>query len=443
MSEFPRLLLVSASAFNNLSGGGITFTNLFRGYPKDRIATVTNDYIPVTKEVCEKYYFLTRREFPWSFPFSAANFFGGQEKIEKTLRGGGGADESSGKNFKTKILRGIQKIAQKIFGNEIPISPILSLELKEWISKFKPQVLYTILGNLHYIRLVRKISDEFNLPIVIHMMDDWPEVSYRKGLLARFQRNSMERELQEIIRSAAACLSICDAMSEAYEKRYGRPFQAFANVLDADEWLKKSRKDWQAGHPFTIVYAGALMPDSQLHSVKDVCDAVAKLHSEGADITFQIYAPWFFANQYRSELERPSCVYISDAPETMDIESLFSRADLLLLPVNFDKATTKYVKYSMPTKIPAYMFSGTPTLAYGPASVASIAYAHDYQWAYCVTARRQEALYDAIHGLSRDEELRKKFGTHAQKIAQEKHDAAKVRPEFHAVIAKAANRKIW
>jgi len=90
----------------------------------------------------------------------------------------------------------------------------------------------------------------------------------------------------------------------------------------------------------------------------------------------------------------------------------------------------------MPTKIPAYMFSGTPTLAYGPDSVASIDYARD--WAYCVTKRDKKALCDAIKLLADYEQMRTKLAHTAQKLATMRHDRAKVAAEFQGVIIETA-----
>ncbi|MBV8653193.1 MAG: hypothetical protein JO255_17135, partial [Alphaproteobacteria bacterium] len=61
-SSLPRVLFVTPAAFNQVSGGGITFSNLFRGWPRDRLATVHNDRVPVSRDVCASYYELSDAE---------------------------------------------------------------------------------------------------------------------------------------------------------------------------------------------------------------------------------------------------------------------------------------------------------------------------------------------------------------------------------------------
>lgn len=434
--HYPRLLIISSSAFNPLTGGGITFTNLFRGWPRDRIATVTSDSVTPTADVCEKYYFLGPREFPWAFPFSAANLFHAQEKIEQAVKLAKGAPtrlRSAGSGNVNLLKKAIPSL-QRMLGGEIPTNARISPDLRKFIEEFKPDIIYTILGNLPYIRLVREISREFKIPCVIHMMDDWPRVMYRGGILGPVRREKMQRELRDIIKNAAACLGICRAMCDEYEARYGRKFFPFANALESEKWEGKARTDWRAGKPFKIFYGGALMENSQVKSVADVAEIIPELRREGFDAEFHVYAPWYAANRYREPLERNAGVKVFDAPEKMDIESLFAGADLLLLPVNFDTDSVNYIRYSMPTKVPAYMFSGTPTLAYGPQEAASIQYAKE--WAHVVSERNFEKLKDALKILIGSEDLRKKFGTQAQALAAAKHDAAEVRKTFHAIFTR-------
>lgn len=439
--NYPRLLIISPSNFNSLSGGGITFTNLFRGWPRERIAVITNDPIPPTKDICEKFYFLSSRELPWSFPFSLPRRFGLQEKLENTLKTAKGSPRKETREVKksiaSTIIRKILPSFQRIIGDEIPTNARLSQELKEWISQFSPELIYTILGNLPYLNLVRTISGELKLPYVIHMMDDWPQVMYRRGILGPVRREKMQRDLKNIIENAAGCLGICQSMCDAYETRYGRKFSPFANALESEKWRQKGRMEWKAGKPFKIFYGGALMENSQLKSVFDVAEVIPQLRSENLDMEFHIHAPFYAANRYRRELEENAGVKVFDIPETMDIESIFSNADLLLLPVNFDEESVNYIRYSMPTKIPAYMFSGTPTLAYGPDEVASIEYAK--QWAYCVTERNKEKLFEAIKKLVTDEKLRETLGKESQNLAEKRHDRAKVSKEFHDTLRKTVS----
>jgi len=77
-------------------------------------------------------------------------------------------------------------------------------------------------------------------------------------------------------------------------------------------------------------------------------------------------------------------------PPITEDDVFFARlaaADALLLPVNFDADSVRMIRYSMPTKVPAYLLSGTPTLVYGPAGVAQVDYALGRRWGHVVPRR--------------------------------------------------------
>ena len=68
MNDYPRVLFVTPVAFNRISGGGITFSSLFRGWPKEALATVHNDPQSTTDDVCERYFVLGAGELDFAPP---------------------------------------------------------------------------------------------------------------------------------------------------------------------------------------------------------------------------------------------------------------------------------------------------------------------------------------------------------------------------------------
>ena len=110
---------------------------------------------------------------------------------------------------------------------------------------------------------------------------------------------------------------------------------------------------------------------------------------------------------------------------------------MLVLPVNFDGATIEYVRLSFPTKLPAYMLSGTPILAYGPEEVAQIRLARDEGWGRVVSRRDRPLLKAAIRALCQPGDGRAQLGRRAQDVAQRDHDASRVRAGFQQAIASA------
>jgi glycosyltransferase involved in cell wall biosynthesis len=423
----PRALFLTPAAFNRTTGGGITFGNLFTGWPRERLATVHSDPVPVTTETCERYYRLgpaeVRRWGPLEWIAPAAG--------RAPLAGAPGSGSRGGGRLRA--------MKQAMFGAQLPDTGTLSPALERWIADFRPEVLYTILGSNAMIDLADAIQRRFGIPLVIHMMDDWPETSYEGGALGFLARARMQRRLADLMRRAAVRMGICDAMSEAYAARYGVPFVSFQNAIDGSRWSSSPSRPSAARRPAHIVYAGSILPFAQHDSLADCCAAVAQLASEGELVRLSVYSPALYAAPFRERLVLSPAIELQDA--LTDDAAFFrtiSEADALLLPVNFDAATVRYIRYSMPTKVPAYLFSGTPILAYGPAGTAQIRYARESEWALVVAERGVSLAAAGLRRILADEPLRARLSESARRTAFARHDATRVRAQFQAQLACAA-----
>ena len=425
-----RVLILTSSAFNKITGGGITSSNLFLGWPKEAIATVHNDPVPVAYDICDRYFKLSTSEVHrW-----------GWLRYVPLGRPAPAQMAELGATSHPSWLRSLLKILKTwVFGDGIPEQVRLTAELDSWIAEFRPTVLYTVLGSNAMMDLAEKLRVRYHLPLVVHIMDDWPSTIYRGGLLSFLQRRKKDRLLQHLMKVAVARFAICQDMAEAYEVRYQKPFQWFQNAIDVAAVQRFVKNPLIVGSPIRVAYLGSVFSNAQLQSLIDCCNAVQALHHEGLPIRMEIYSPSHATEQYRESLVVGAAISLQD---TIGDDEIFFRTlqdvDMLLLPVNFDAHTIKYIRYSMPTKVPAYLAVGTPILAYGPAEVAQVSYAKKAGWGMPVTVRDMGTLKDALKRLATDMQLRQDFSGRARQMAAMHHDARVVREQFQAALADAS-----
>jgi glycosyltransferase involved in cell wall biosynthesis len=421
VTDAPRLLFVTSSAFNHITGGGVTFSNLFRGWPSDRLATAHSDSVPTSEDVCRVYYRLGPGELtrwpPRRRDVSAAPVAGAPPEPRRA----------------PPLLRTLKTA---LVGNAWPDTGRLSPALERWIAAFRPDVLYTILGTIGMMELVEAVRVRFNLPLVVHFMDDWPSSLYRGGIAAGLVHGRMERLLRHLVGAATERMAIGNGMAEAFARRYGAPFLAFQNALDMGTLLPLAQPR-PAATPARLLYVGSIFADAQLASLEDAARAVAALAEGGRAVTLEIHAPAFLAARHRTRLEVSPAVKVIDATEDDDaFFRLIRGADLLLLPVNFDAASVRFIRHSMPTKVPAYLASGTPVLVYGPGEVDQVAYAAREGWGEVVSER--SALGAAICRVLDDRDRRQALVARALDVARRNHDAATVRRRFQEALTRAA-----
>ena len=429
----PKVLFITPAAFNGLTGGGITFSNLFRGWPKDRLATVHSDPVPTTDDVCNRYFPLTDSELrlPAAMRW-IAQATGARSNGTAQVAAAAAVPAQSGPSLR-------HRVQSLLFQAELPRSGVLSPALERWIDQFQPDVLYSILGSNGMMELVQRVRDRFRLPLVVHMMDDWPSHANRHGLLAPVLRARMQHLLGDIVSHAALRIAICDAMAHEYGRRWGAPFAAIHNAVDGPRWRPLQRHGAASSGHGDLLYVGSIASFAQLASLVDLCKAVERLSQRGEAVTLTIASPTFQIAPVRHQLEVGSSIRI--VPPIEDDEEFYRRiaaADGLVLPVNFDEESVRFIRYSMPTKVPAYLFSGTPILVYGPREVAQVSYAARDGWGLVVDRRDDTVLDGAILTLIGDESLRSRLSETGKRLAAARHDLNAVRHSFQDMLSGVA-----
>jgi glycosyltransferase involved in cell wall biosynthesis len=212
----------------------------------------------------------------------------------------------------------------------------------------------------------------------------------------------------------------------------------FQNALRMEEWSADAKRDWSLRTPAEIRYVGSILGEAQRDAIHDACEAVVQLRAAGREVGLCVYSAPTQTRELASWGYPAEVLKIESPPNPGDVPKLMAMADILLLPFNFDESSARYLRFSMPTKIPAYMISGGPILVYGPEQLAAVRYAADADFAHVVTTHGAASLASGIARLLDDEVLRRTLGLRAQRLAAESHDIGRVRERFWSALAAGA-----
>jgi glycosyltransferase involved in cell wall biosynthesis len=491
LGPYPRVLIVGPT-FDTVTGGGITLTNLFKGWPADGLALVSSDPCLVEPAPARSQFRLGSEERPYipllrlvalmdrdgGGPVDepgilAAAAAGSGPAAAQQGGAAAGARAGTGAPRRTRAgssLRSIPKNAfnglARVLGSDEYLRRMKASDrLVSWARAFAPDLLYTQLGDLNMCRLVLGLGEALDVPIVLHMMDDWPAAIYRRGLLRNKLSRDTDRAVRRLVRGAAACIAISDAMAREYAARYGREWTYFHNPVEPERWRVAgadadsaggeaspsgdpspsgaalasgagTTAGTTAGRDFTLVYSGRIGPGIE-SSVLDICGVVAGLRGQGRNVQLAIHSIHFdrgadprFAGFDGVELHGA----IPDA----DMAATLCAADALVLPFDFHGDAADFARLSFPTKAPAYEATGVPILVYAPAAHAVAADAAARGWGCVVGESDLGALAEAISRLMDDESLRSELSRKALADVAERHEAGAVRARFAATLAAAA-----
>ena len=443
--EYPRILLVSSSTFNPYTGTGILLTNLFKGWPIKKIAMIHSDSFYQDDTVCKKSYKLSFGEYGFTWPLltNIKNMFDGRIGISEGTSSNNHSERDGNSTGTKAIIRKVyEKVNGVLGGQEVYLRYVVSNNLLQWINQFKPEIIYCHISSLMNLRFARELKNILKIPLCIHIMDDWLNVRYDKGLFASKLKSDFYQEFESLLAESSLRMGIGRKMCDAYEERFGCSFEPYSNVVDPAIWLKNNDKKQAKDGKFSIVYAGTINTKN-VSNLETISKIVEQLHNEKMNCQLKIYTFHPRVELYRPALEWKPAVTIAEVPkDDEDMISLLKGADLLFLPVDFTKVSIERMRYSMFAKIPAYMMSGTPILVYGPPEVASVEYAIKEKWAYVVAKKDEKTLKDAIIELATNPALRERLGQKAQKIGIRDFDANNVRKRFSTALAEAAHQEV-
>jgi len=436
--RFPKVLIVG-TPLNQTSGSSITVSSLFHEWPAERLAVIHNASHGNDPGRAKQFRLRMEMVLPW---MKRGAKWQTREEILSVPRSSLKGKNTHPRHFslhRDVFRRLVEYLGIAALVRQFPLTP----DLIDFVTEFRPDVLYTQLGDIPVAVLLQHLATHFNVPYVVHIMDDYPSTLYRDGVFAENVRRKMQSQLMQIFGQAATCMGICQAMCDEYSLRYGREFIPFHNTVDLSIWQGETVRVTQEKSSFNLAYSGRIGV-SCLTSIRETCEVIENCNNPDIAVTFDIYvnnidqalrtAP--FLNQ-----AHPS-IRVKEAPKTPGaIASLLRAADVLVLPIDFDRDSIEYIRFSLPTKVPAYMATGVPVLVYGPPGVASVKYAKTEGWAHVIEERSSEALKQGILRLCVDKQLRALLSQRARRLAALKHDARQVREQFREAIVSSVETK--
>jgi glycosyltransferase involved in cell wall biosynthesis len=431
-ANFPRVLIVNGEPFNSSSATGITLSNLFRGWPKEKIAQVYTSKTQPDLNLCNKNWRLSNRDLLFASQLN---------QMRKRNSNPAGNTISVNTNLNHQPAGLLSAKNGKLRNLLIPWIDLLpyqfSSEFLKWIEDFKPQLIYSLLGNIRLIGAVEQLSSRFSIPVVPHFMDDWISTYSSPGygrISTDFHKNIIQKRLLHLMKRSPNGLSIGDAMAEEYKKKFNIPFEAFMNPIQPSDALlgNSSRPEL----PIQFVYVGGLHL-SRWENLKEIGESMVELRKDGLEVQLLVYAPRSDILEYRSVLESVQVQVCGTlAPE--EVPGVLQRSHVVVHVESFQKMDMQYTRLSVSTKIPQYFAAGLPVFAYAPSEVASSRYVRDSNAGFVVGQKDPGLLRTAIQTLVQDSNLRAKLGSFGRQVALERHDEVKVRDRFRKVLARSA-----
>lgn len=316
------------------------------------------------------------------------------------------------------------------------IVPVSEMRLAQIAKDFNPEIILyrPVPDNRALHSAAMKLIRSSDKPLVTWIMDDWPS-----RLVAEGARDAVAviDDLRELLHRSCLRLSIGDAMSEAFEARYGVNFTPFANGVDPNDWPMKLQTPTVG--PCRVRYAGSLADNMTLDSVARVAHVIESLATD-RDMIFEIKTREIWhtrAKDHFAGLVRTR--FITDMLRPEEYRAWVRDADIAVIAYNFDAPSQDYVRYSMANKMPECLASGAPVLAHGPRGIATIDYLAEQDCVALADDVDEHRLAAILGDLAADSAKRTTLAGRARNVAFANHNLCRLRAELSEAIVNAAD----
>jgi glycosyltransferase involved in cell wall biosynthesis len=413
---------------------------MFEGWPKDRLAAVDYSNMQPGFDVCEQYWRITKTDILRGLiglspragpiakpaklegsPFDPVSAFRFEARPEIELR----------LSFLNANVRTC--IGELVFS----LPSVLSVPLRKWIASFRPDVIFSIAGNLSMLRTIARAAAWRGIPLVLFFTDDWMDSAYRGQWGSSILQRSTRKWLRICLDVARSRLTASEAMAAEYRRRYGGNFEPLMQSVEAD-LVNRFMLPPPPHASVRFTFTGGMAPN-RWQSLKEIGAALVQLRSEGVNGELYVYSLPRDLEIYGSVFQQMEpTVRLAGTAAPDEIPAIQRDADVLVHAEAFDDDTRRYTRLSLSTKIPQYFAAGRCVLAYGPAELASIRYVGDSGAGIAESGESPDALRNALRRIILTPSLRAHAGNTAVKLAITRHDAAVQRERFRQVLADAA-----
>lgn len=434
--DYPRVLVINVQPFNRLTATGITLGNLFRDWPRDRLAQIHQYVMPPDPAFPVRARLMTPEDL--RLPKVIRRALGGTAAPAPQV-GGGGASAGGSVGGKAALRRALPgSLRSELFQLLHLPGYRLSGSLTDWVEAFRPDVIYTWLEDIAIARLAAGLSQRCGTAIVPHFLDDWPSTRYRDSPFRWVLRPALASAVRAVLSRSGACFAIGDTMAAEYERRYGRHFIPLMNCIEPER-IHEDEPPSRQGVRF--VYTGHLHLDRPraLNEIAAALAAAAAAENTSAELL--VYAPADDLGPLGPALNQGAVLRLAGSVPREQVPAMHRDADCLVHVESFSRKTAEYARLSLSTKIPEYMAAGRPILAYGPEELASLRYLRQCGCGVVVSEREPAALCEALRPLLASPELRRRLGARGRQVARQRHNAAVERERLRRTLAEAAGTR--
>lgn len=365
--EFPKVLVCTVGPWSDTVGSN-TMSELFRDYPKDKLACLYIRADVSNSDVCHRYFHIYEGRVMKTL------YKRGVITGEEYLLGEKGASNKDAEQEKARYDSFRRKSNWfYLFAREWVwmLGKWKSKELDGFLKKFNPDiVVLPIESYIHFNRINEYIIKKCKPQKVISYLwdDNFTYKQYPNSLGYKSHRWWLRHSVKRLLKKSSTIFSICPKMKREVDAEYGINSVLLTKPIYQFNEVKKSVPTL----PIKILYTGKLIYGRD-ETIAEIVEALKNINKDGQKALLQIYTNTELSQEMKGRICVDGCCEIKGFVHQDEAIRIQKEADVLLYAEGLSN-TNLVARLSFSTKMTDYLASGNCIWAVGNMDLAPIEY---------------------------------------------------------------------
>lgn len=428
-TRYPRVLIIAANPISKVQAVGLMMGSFFAGWPRDRLAQIyfplLHDF-PPDPDVCTRYLRvnalgMTREENATEVSDAPAEHVG--------VVGGTVHKLTDKQSLRAAFIDPLRETLTRY--------PWLDRKLIDYARRFRPDVVYTLLGTIGIARIAAKIGRELGIPVVPQFTDNWIDTRFKGAPFGNHLRRRLLYWVDAVMERAPVVLAVSGTLQEEYARRFGKECHFLTFLVDENEYAAPFPAHERGNRPIRLVYAGNLQLQ-RWRTLRLVGEGLAALRAEGLNGSLEVYGSPQNRKAYAEALEIPGIVSFRPWVPASRLPRLLVGADVLVHAESADPAVLEFTRHSFSTKLSQYLMAARCTLLIGPKEAGAMREIARIGGGLIVEPE-PKAVVDTLRRVLADATYRQEMGRQAGAVGRRHFEAHQNRERFRRILADAAD----
>ncbi len=422
--DYPSVLVCTVGAWSD-SVGSNTMSELFRDYPKDKLACLYIRSKRSDSESCQRYFHIFEGRVMKSF-FHRHLVTGEEYRLGDIL-----SEENDYVEEKARYDKYRRKIRWPfLFAREFVwlFGHWKSKELDKFLDDFNPDVLVCpIESYIHFNRINEYIIMRKRPRVIGFLWDD--NFTYKQHLHSwgyKIHRWWLRHGVKRLVKKCENIVALSPKMKEEADAEFGID----SVLLTKPIFDQPPLMEYIPHKPVRMLYTGNLYVGRD-ETLAIIVDAIREVNKEGQKVILDVYTSTIIKQELEDRIKVEGCCVVHDPISQSEVLRLQKEADVLLFIESLEQEGGD-ARLSFSTKITDYFCAGKCIWAVGSNHLSAIDYLEKQDAAVCSLTK--EDISPTLVRMIADKSLISEYAKKGWQCGHDKHDANTIISKLNKII---------